>query len=106
MSFLTRNKFGRTCSCSRTRRELSVQSGLSYTPAQMQSMAERGIPVSSQSMDGLFYDGDPKPTWDVPMEHIRGIDAAALWQKRKDVQSKMRNGYKKDVTDYGIVKPE
>ena len=91
MSFITRKKFGRTASCKRTSSDIPVQGGLAITPAQMQRMAEKGIPVSSQNLDGCFYDGDTRPSWDVPLDMQRGIDVAQMWQERKDIAAKLRS---------------
>lgn len=83
--------FGRTVSYKRSRGDISVQPGLALTPSQMQNMSERGIPVSSQNLEGVYYDGDTRPSWDVPLDQQRGVDVATMWQRRKDIAAKLRN---------------
>lgn len=90
MSFIHSKPFGKTCSCKRTMADTPVQGGLAVTPSQMQRMAERGIPVTSQNLEGMFYDGDTRPSWDVPLDMQRGVDVATLWETRKDIRNKLR----------------
>lgn len=59
-----------------------VQGGLAITPAQMDDLRRRGIPIStSQIPDELFFDGDDNPSFDMPLDHQRGIDIAEIWQE-------------------------
>lgn len=91
MSFIKKKGFGKTVSYKRSKSDVIVQSGLAMTPSQMQRLSERGIPVSSQNLEGMFYDGDSRPSWDVPLDQQRGIDVATMWQKRKDIAAKLRS---------------
>lgn len=92
MSFIKNKKsFGKIVSYKRSRKDIKVQPGLAMTPSQMQRLSEKGVPVSNQNLEGMFYDGDTRPSWDVPMDQIRGIDVAQLWQERKNIAAKIKN---------------
>lgn len=78
-----------------------VRNGLATTPAQMAVLAQKGLPISSDVAGSMFYDGTPNPSWDVPAENRRGVDAGTLWEMSKDIKTRMRNGMKKDVEMYG-----
>ncbi len=78
-----------------------VKGGLAYTPSELQQMADRGIPVSTQNLEGQFYDGKDNPTWDVPLEQVRGIDIADMWTNRREIQRKIAKAHKSDVAKYG-----
>lgn len=95
-SFLHRKSFGKTVSYKRAKSDVTVQPGLAMTPSQMQRLSERGIPVSSQNLEGMFYDGDARPSWDVPLDQQRGVDVATMWQRRKDIAAKLRNAPSKE----------
>lgn len=91
MSFIkNRKSFGKTVTYKRTKEDLKVQGGLALTPSQMQNMSERGVPVSSQNLEGVYFDGDTRPSWDIPLDSQRGVDVATMWQRRKDIQAKLR----------------
>lgn len=90
----SRFSYGRVCRTSLKRDEKPVMSGLALTPSQIQRMSERGIPVSTQNLDGMFDDGVSRPSWDVPLDQQRGVDVATIWQRQKDAQSKLRSNYK------------
>lgn len=95
------NGAGRVCSCGYSKDDEKVQSGLSVTPSEMMKLAERGIPVSSQSLSS-FYDGESNPSWDMPLEQRRGIDMAALWQEGKDIRQKLKSAHVADIQKYGV----
>lgn len=98
---IKKNGAGRLCSCHYCENDEKVQSGLSVTPSEMMKLAERGIPVSSQSLSS-FYDGESNPSWDLPLEQRRGIDMAALWQEGKDIRQKLKNAHAADIQKYGV----
>lgn len=77
--------FGSSCRTRKMSTDQKVQSGLALTPAQIMQMSERGIPVTTQNLDGMFYDGETRPSWDIPLDQQRGVDVAAMWQRRKDL---------------------
>lgn len=91
---------GVLANCSRAFGESVVHSGLAVTPAQMAQMVANGVPVSTTNAQD-FYDGVENPSWDMPLERLRGVDPATLWQKQKDIRSKVINAHKNDVATYG-----
>lgn len=72
-----------------------VKSGLSVTPKQMLELSKHGIPVSMGNASD-FYDGSSKPSFDMDLENLRGIDVATLWEEQQRVKQKMRSGSLKD----------
>lgn len=89
--------------CKRSFGDIPVQNGLSVTPSQMLKLAEQGVPVTSQNLESQFYDGDTRPSWDVPLDQQRGIDVATIWQRRKDISRRLHEGHQADVRDYGVA---
>lgn len=73
--------------------------GLAFTPAQMAKMAEKGIPISTQSAD-QFVDGTLNPSFDIPIEERRGIDVNDVWNASKDAKAKIIDAHKKDKLLY------
>ena len=84
----------RTCkfkNCRYGEFEDPVQNGLAITPAQMLDLTNRGIPVSPSNLGLEYDDGYSELEFDVPSEHVRGIDMADLWEQREDMRDKMRS---------------
>ena len=76
------------CNCKVSGSFMATKPGLAYSPAKMMELAERGIPVSSQSV-GTFFDGVVTPTWEVPLERARGVDIADVWQAQAESRHKL-----------------
>lgn len=76
------------CSCKVRDSFMPTRPGLAYSPAKMMELAERGIPVSGQSV-GAFFDGVAAPTWEVPLERARGVDIADVWQAQAEARNKL-----------------
>ncbi len=74
--------------------ETVVQSGLAYTPADMQRMAERGVAINSQNMEGSYYYEPPTKDFEVPLLDTRGIDPADVWNAQMDARDKLTNSSK------------
>lgn len=74
--------------------ETVVQSGLAYTPADMQRMAERGVTINSQNMEGSYYYEPPTKDFDVPLLDTRGVDPADVWNAQMDARDKLINSSK------------
>lgn len=84
-------KHGQKCAtCVREGDFLPTKPGLAYTPAEMLKLAERGVPISSATIDSNFFDGQVNPAWDVPIERQRGIDVSDVWQAQQDARSNLR----------------
>lgn len=80
-----------------TRREdeMTVQSGLSLTPRDMDKMLQQGQPISTANLpDNQFYDGDTNPSFDIPMDQRKGIDPADLWEFQRAVYKKANDARK------------
>ena len=69
---------------------LPTKPGLAYTPAEMLKLAERGVPISSATVDSNFFDGQVNPAWDIPIERQRGIDVSDVWQAQQDARANLR----------------
>lgn len=68
-----------------------VQSNLAYTPADMLTMASRGVPIQSYMLPDDSIDmGQSKASFDIPLEHKRSVDVAALWQASQTIKRKMK----------------
>lgn len=79
-----------------------VQNNLAYTPTQMMQLAEQGIAVSTMTIGAEnFYDGDTNPSFELPMERMRGVDIADCWQAEKSIKKKAKKGLKNDIYNYG-----
>lgn len=89
----------KVATCKRASHEIRVKNGLAVTPSEMMKLAERGIPVSAQSF-GVFNDGESNPSWDIPLDRQRGVDAATLWQNEKDIKQKLRQAHAADRQKY------
>lgn len=81
---------------------ITVQEGLSMTPSQIARCTERGLAVSSQIVDSeLFVDGDESNDMSVPLERIRGIDVAEVWEAQQDARKRLIKAHKQDIETYG-----
>lgn len=92
---------GKTTSPKRKHDELVVKNGLAITPARSLQMAESGVPVTGQNLQGFLPQGDTRPNWDIPLERMRGVDPNDLWQESRNIKSKYLNAHRKDVAKYG-----
>lgn len=94
----------RLCTCIPSRTFLRTRQGLAYTPSEMLSLAERGIPVNQANVgENNFYDGEINPSWSVPIERDRGVDIADVWQMQMESRSKMRNAHRLDIAKHGLT---
>lgn len=74
--------------------------GLSLSPSQVSKMAEKGISVSTQIANS-FVDGSPNPTFDVPIEELRGVDVNDVWNASQDAKKRIISAHLKDKEIYG-----
>lgn len=79
----------------------TTKQGLSMSPADISRAVSRGVAVSSQLNEELFFDGDDNPTFDVPIERQRGVDVADVWQAQQSARKKILSAAKKDKEMYG-----
>lgn len=83
------------------RTENPTQHGLAYTPAKMKELADKGIPVSTMTVDDLYFDGDFNPSFDIGIEDIRGVDISDAWNAEQNAKESFLNGLRKDIQNYG-----
>lgn len=77
--------------------DIPVNGKLALTPAKMMKMAERGIPISSQTLNNEYFDGDIKVSWEVPMDRQRGVDVNDMWNHNEDVRKRLKSATKDAV---------
>lgn len=68
----------------------ATQSGLSVTPSEIAKLTERGIPVSSSNAS-LFIDGVVNPSFDLPLDQMRGTDVVDVWDASETSKKKLRS---------------
>lgn len=78
-----------------------VKQGLAMSPSQIASMTARGLAVSSSVDESLFFDGTEEHYGKVPIERIRGIDAAQVWEAQQTSRKKMMSAHRNDISVYG-----
>lgn len=72
--------------------ETIVQSRLAITPSQMMRLAEKGIPIASQTLpDNHFFEGDTSRSFDVLLDYQRGVDINTMWNFEQDVKKRMNS---------------
>jgi hypothetical protein len=71
--------------------DIKVVPDLAITPSQMLKLAEKGLPISNQSLASEYYDGDVNIDWNVPLDRQRGVDVNEMWNKEQDVKKAMKN---------------
>lgn len=85
----------------RKENELPVHGNLVVTPPQMQKMAEQGIPITSQNIAMTPQDGQPNPSWDLPLDQLRGIDPAQMWEESQIIKQRAKRAHDNDRKRFG-----
>lgn len=80
----------RSCACARCETDAVVRNGLAYTPAQMEKLTARGMPVNNLSTQSLYIDGEPNPPFHVGAERTRFVDVCDLWEQHMDLCDRAR----------------
>lgn len=80
--------------CSRKECELVVRNGLSYSPADMARLTERGMPVNGLAAAKAFYDGEENPSFFVTSDRERFVDVCDLWEQHMQLRDKAREANK------------
>lgn len=96
-----REYISKPCCPQRAEGELEVFGNLAVTPAQMMKMAEKGIPISGQNLSMMPEEGSSNPTWDLPLDQIKGVDPAQLWEESQIIKEKARLAHIRDRHKYG-----
>lgn len=84
----------RFANCERKEQELVVRGGLSYTPADMAKLTERGMPINSFNTSTVFYDGEENPSFHVTSDRERYADVCDLWEEHMTIRDKARKAAK------------
>ena len=87
--------------CKRKDYELPVHGNLTVTPAHMLKMAERGTPISTNNLEFKPSDGEQNPSWDIPLDRLRGVDPAEMWEQSQVVKQKAKRAHDTDRRVYG-----
>lgn len=95
---ITRRRF---CSVKRAEGEKVVQSDLAVTPRMMDEMMKKGIPISAQNLNSeMFFDGEPNPSFEIPIDSQRGIDIADCWNAQESIRKKAKKGLIRDKKQF------
>lgn len=77
-----------------------VKAGLAYTPSMVMELTEQGIAVSGANADAMFFDGSASPSFDIPIERQRGVDAVDAWEASRSSRAKLITAHLKDKHMY------
>lgn len=67
--------------------DMPVKCGLAITPQQMFEMSKRGIPISTANCDLKDF-GEETPSFEIPLDRMRGIDVATMWEHSQVIKNK------------------
>ncbi len=81
---------GHLALCERCENEAVVREGLSYSPADMARLTERGMPVNSLNTGQAIIEGEENPSFDVTMDRQRHVDICDLWEDHMNIRDKAR----------------
>ena len=90
-----------TSSPKRREDELPVYGNLTTTPSQMLHMAERGIPISAQNLGFRPEDGENNPSWEIPLDRMRGVDPAEMWEQSQVIKARAKRAHDRDRLRFG-----
>lgn len=68
-----------------------TKSGLAYSPAQMNEMMQKGIPVTTKNLENRFFDGEENPSWNIDLMRQKGVDIADVWEAEQAARQKLRD---------------
>lgn len=90
-------KYFRAAKCDLHSDELPVQSDLAYTPSKMLELAEKGIPVSTQTaaLPGSFDEGFRTLDFEPDIIHRRGVDLTDVWEAQQEAHARISGAVKK-----------
>lgn len=80
--------------CPKCENDTIVKQGLSYSPADMARLTERGLPVNSLNNGKAFIDGEENPSFTVTSDRTRHVDVCDLWEEHMTIRDKARNAAK------------
>lgn len=77
-----------------------TKQGLAYTPAELMEYQKKGIPVSASNSES-YFDGEANPSFDVPVDMMRGVDIVDCWVAQNTSRSRLASAHIKDTKTYG-----
>lgn len=80
--------------CSTSDDDIPVRAGLSYSPADMARLQERGMPVNSLNTGTVIIDGEQNPSFEVSSDRSRFVDVCDLWEEHVTIRDKARRAAK------------
>lgn len=87
----------RVATCYQEDGKPKTRSGLSYTPAQMNEMMQKGIPVTNKNLENKFFDGETNPSWNIDILRQKGVDIADVWEADQAARQKLRDTRKEYI---------
>lgn len=74
-----------------TEDEVPVRPFLAYDLRDLDQLRRQGTPLSSTSVENMYYDGIENPSFDVPFEQQRGVDINDVWNAAQDGLRRVSN---------------
>lgn len=62
---------------------------LAYDLADVDELVASGKPISNQNVEGLYYDGAENPSFNMPLERMRGVDINDAWNAMMDSKKRI-----------------
>lgn len=76
--------------CRKSEDDSVVRDGLSYSPADMERLTSRGMPVNSLNTGTAYIDGEENPSFEVTSDRQRHVDICDLWEQHQKIRDKAR----------------
>ena len=77
--------------CRECENDIVVREGLSYSPADMARLTERGMPVNALNTGKAYIDGEENPSFDITTDRQRFVEIADLWEQHQNIRERARN---------------
>lgn len=80
---------------------IKTEQGLAYTPAQMNQLRQKGIPISNMMVsDNCFDDGDMSGDMSYDPVLARGVNEIDAWEMECEAKKNLMRAHKADVELY------
>lgn len=87
--FATKPKPFKFAVCKAKAHDVVVNPHLAFDLADLDQMRRQGKPISVTNAESLYYDGSESCTFDLPMDMQRGVDINDMWNRSRDVHSRL-----------------
>ncbi|WGL30916.1 hypothetical protein [Dipodfec virus UOA04_Rod_524] len=95
-------RFHKTCHVTDDNAFQKTRDGLAVTPAEIQELTMRGVPVNSTNAS-MFVEGTSgQGSFTLAADELRGADIVDAWNASRDAQSKLVKAHVNDVSNYGV----